>query len=152
MTRITLHTTIKAPIAHVFDLSRDIDFHLQSASYTQEKAIAGTTSGLIAQDETVTWRGKHFGVFLKHTSKIIKLEKPYAFTDVMIKGHFTYFCHEHLFTQEKDTTIMTDILTYKTPYGIAGKIFDKWFLKKHLTQFLQHRNNALIVEAQKKSN
>lgn len=150
MTKIILHTTIHAPVEMVFDLSRDIDFHIKSASHTKEQAVAGTTKGLINLNETVTWRGKHFGLFLQHTSKIIKLEKPYTFTDVMIKGHFAYFCHEHIFKQKNKTTLMTDILTYKTPYGFVGKIFDKLFLKKHLARFLQHRNDALVIEAQRK--
>ena len=39
----------------------DIDFHQESASQTQEKAIKGVTSGQIGLGEMVTWRGKHFG-------------------------------------------------------------------------------------------
>ncbi len=34
MTTITLTTKILAPVQHVFDLSRDIDFHMKSASQT----------------------------------------------------------------------------------------------------------------------
>ena len=127
MTTITLHTYINAPIQEAFDLSRDIDFHIQSASQTKEKAIAGITSGLIGLNETVTWRGKHFGVFLKHTSKIITLESPHAFTDIMIKGHFTYFCHEHIFDEKDGITVMKDVLKYKTPLGILGRWFDACF-------------------------
>lgn len=143
MTTIKLHTIVKAPIETVFDLSRSIDFHMESASHTHEKAISGVTSGSIGFGETVTWRGKHFGIFLQHTSKITAYDRPHLFTDVMIKGHFTYFAHQHHFRREKDTTIMTDILKYKTPYGIFGKWFDFFFLKHHLTKFLVHRNVAI---------
>jgi len=52
---IHLTTHIKAPIQAVFDLSRDIDFHQESASKTREKAVAGRMSGLIELGETVTW-------------------------------------------------------------------------------------------------
>jgi len=41
---------------------------------------------------------------------------------------------------------MKDVLTYQTPYGIFGKMFDLLFLKKHLIQFLKTRNNALKKE------
>ncbi len=149
MTTINLHTLIKAPIKEVFNLSRDITFHTKSASKTKEQAIAGKTEGLINLNETVTWRGKHFGVWLKHTSKIIKLESPHKFVDVMIKGHFTYFAHQHIFEEQSGETSMKDILSYKVPYGIFGRVFDKLFLKKHLTSFLITRNEALKISAEK---
>ncbi|MGJ8666848.1 MAG: SRPBCC family protein [Patiriisocius sp.] len=149
MTTIKLVTEINAPINLVFDLSRDIDFHMESASHTKEKAIRGVTHGLIGHDETVTWRGKHFGIFLQHTSKIITFERPHKFTDVMIKGHFKYFCHEHFFEEREGITIMTDVLKYKTPFGLFGNLFDSFLLKSHLTKFLKQRNRSLKISAEK---
>ncbi len=143
MTQIELHTVIKAPQQTVFDLSRSIDFHCQSASRTHEKAIAGVTSGLIKKGESVTWRGKHFGFYLKHSSKIIEMTPPVSFTDVMTQGHFTYFVHQHLFRKTTGGVEMVDKLQYKVPHGWLGKLFDKWILKKHLTRFLEHRNKQI---------
>lgn len=54
MTKIQVNTTIKAPIEIVFNNCRNIDIHQYSASKTNEKAIAGRTSGLINKGETVT--------------------------------------------------------------------------------------------------
>lgn len=61
MTTINLTTKIKATKKIVFDASRNIDIHQLYASKTSEVAIDGITSGLINLNETVTWRGKHFG-------------------------------------------------------------------------------------------
>lgn len=47
MTTIHITTQISAPIQQVFDINRNIDIHQNSASKTNEKAIAGVTSGLI---------------------------------------------------------------------------------------------------------
>lgn len=143
MATIKLHTTIKAPIQKVFDLSRDIDFHQKSASHTHEKAIAGTTYGLINFGETVTWRGKHFGLYLQHQSKITAFDRPNYFVDEMIRGHFKSFKHEHIFETIPEGTLMTDILTYETPFGMAGQLFDNIALKQYLTTFLVKRNQAI---------
>ena len=143
MTTIQLYTSIKGGIEDVFDISRDIDFHMFSASKTNETAIAGTTKRKIGFNETVTWKGRHFGIYLKHTSKITTFERPTKFTDVMIKGHFMYFTHQHIFEHENGITTMTDILNYKTPYGIFGSFFDRCFLKNHLSTFLTDRNAAI---------
>lgn len=143
MTTINLSTQIKASIQNVFDASRNIDSHQLSASKSNEKAIAGVTSGLIHLNETVTWRGKHFGVYLQHKSKITKMEIPYFFVDEMVKGHFKSFKHEHTFTEKNGITVMVDFLQYETPFGIFGNFFDRYFLEKHLRNFLLERNKIL---------
>ena len=143
MTTIYLETKIKAPKKIVFDASRDIDIHQKSASKTSEKAIAGITSGLINLNETVTWRGKHFGFYLTHKSRITAMNFCNYFVDEMEKGKFKYFKHEHFFEEQNGITIMKDKLQYETPFGIFGELFDILFLEKHLTQFLLERNKTL---------
>jgi len=143
MTTIYLTTKINAPIKTVFDASRNIDIHQQSASPSKEKAIAGITSGLINLNETVTWRGKHFGFYLTHKSRITAMNLYDYFVDEMEEGKFKSFKHEHFFEEENGITIMKDKLQYETPFGIFGRLFDVLFLKKHLTNFLLERNKVL---------
>ena len=143
MTTINLITKIKAPLQTVLDVSRNIDIHQQSASKSKEKAIAGVTSGLINFNETVTWRGKHFGFYLTHKSRMTAMDLHDYFVDEMEEGKFKTFRHEHFFEEKNKVTIMTDKLQYETPFGIIGKLFDVLFLKKHLTQFLLERNKIL---------
>lgn len=143
MTTINLTTKIKAPKQTVFDVSRNIAIHQQSASKTNEKAIAGITSGLINLNETVTWRGKHFGFYLTHKSRITAMTTYDYFADEMEEGCFKFFKHQHFFEEINGVTIMTDKLQYVTPFGILGKLFDSFFLKNHLTNFLVERNKIL---------
>jgi ligand-binding SRPBCC domain-containing protein len=143
MTTINLITKINAPKKIVFDLSRNIDVHQNSASKTNEKAIAGITFGLINLNETVTWKGKHFGIYLTHTSKITEMELYDYFVDQMENGNFKSFKHEHSFIEKNGKTVMIDNLMYETPYGIFGKLFDNLVLKKHMTNFLKTRNEVL---------
>ena len=143
MTTIRLITKIKAPKQIVFDTARDIDLHQKSASKTNEKAIAGITSGLINYNETVTWRGQHFGFYLTHKSRMTAMDLYDYFVDEMEEGIFKTFKHEHFFEEENGITIMKDKLQYETPFGIFGELFDILFLEKHLTQFLTERNKTL---------
>ncbi|OYU79529.1 MAG: cell division protein [Flavobacterium sp. BFFFF1] len=143
MTTIKLDTIINAPMALVFDISRDLDIHLKSTQQTQEKIIAGKSSGLIALNETVTWKAKHFGFWLTHQSRITEMQFPLYFVDEMEKGNFKSFRHEHAFTEKNGLVIMSDRLQYETPYGIFGKLFDRLLLKKYLTNFISRRNVLL---------
>ncbi|MCV9931367.1 SRPBCC family protein [Flavobacterium sp. LS1R47] len=151
MTTIHLTTKINAPNKIVFDNSRDIDVHKQSASKSKEVVIAGTTTGLINYNETVTWRGKHFGIYLTHKSRITAMDFCNYFVDEMEQGKFKSFKHEHFFEEINGQTIMTDKLQYETPFGIFGSLFDYLFLKKHLTLFLLERNKILKQVSEKTS-
>ena len=143
MPRIELRTEIKADRNIVFDLSRSIDLHKISTEQTNEKAIAGKTSGLIGMNESVTWRAKHFGVYQNLTSQITEFDRPNYFADEMVKGAFKEFKHEHNFAELNDGTLMTDFFDYKSPFGIFGKIADKLFLKKYMTKLLTERNRIV---------
>ncbi|MCV2483893.1 SRPBCC family protein [Flavobacterium sp. SH_e] len=143
MATINLTTKINAPKQIVFDASRNIDIHQQSASPIKEKAIDGVTSGLINLNETVTWRGKHFGFYITHKSRITAMNLYDYFVDEMEKGKFKSFKHKHFFEEENGVTIMKDKLQYETPFGIFGELFDILFLEKHLTNFLLERNKVL---------
>jgi ligand-binding SRPBCC domain-containing protein len=150
MTTIKITTNYFATIEKVFDINRNIDIHQQSASKTKEVAIAGITSGLIDKNETVTWKGKHFGMYLTHQSLISEMIFPTYFVDEQLKGNFKTFKHQHFFEQKENFVEVTDIIEYETPYGILGKLFDKLLLKNHLRKFITDRNEILKNLAENK--
>jgi len=144
MPRIELHTKINTTdIKRVFDLCRSIDLHIASMKHTNEKAIAGTTSGLIGLGETVTWRAKHFGFYQTLTSKITDVESPNFFADEQEKGIFHSFRHEHYISQENNQVVIKDIFEYKSPLGWLGKLADVLFLKRYMTNLLEERNRVI---------
>ncbi|MGO4906090.1 SRPBCC family protein [Flavobacterium sp. W20_MBD1_R3] len=150
MTTIKIRTKIKAPLQVVFDLSRDIDVHQKLASATKELAIEGITSGLINYNETVTWRGKHFGFYLTHKSRITTMNLYDYFVDEMEEGKFKSFRHEHVFQEKNGFTIMKDKIHYEVPFGVFGELFNFLFLKSHLINFILERNKVLKTLSESK--
>lgn len=148
MSRIYLETLINADIQTVFDLARNIDLHQLSTFRTHEKAIAGRISGLIEENETVTWRAKHLGVYQTLTTKIVTMDKPNQFTDEMQEGAFKSMHHQHIFKTIDGKTLMIDIFDFESPLGIIGKIFNKIFLKNYLKNFLLERNQLIKTIAE----
>ena len=143
MPRIELRTEIKAGKQIVFDLSRSIDLHKISTEHTNETAIAGKTSGLIGLNESVTWRAKHFGIYQNLTSKITEFDRPNFFADEMVSGAFSRFKHEHYFEDLNGSTLMTDVFDYQSPLGSLGRLADKIFLEKYMTDLLKERNRIV---------
>ncbi len=142
---IQIITVINAPIQRCFDLSRSIDLHMVSTKHTNERAIAGRTTGLIELNERVTWRAKHLGVWQNLSSLITEFNAPYFFVDEMVDGAFKSFRHEHHFKTQGQTTTMTDAFDFKSPFGIAGEVANTLFLTAYMRRLLQKRN-AVIKE------
>ena len=143
MPTIHLTTFIAAPVERVFDLSRSIDVHKKSLAHTNEQAVAGTTSGLIQQDETVTWKAKHLGKVRVMKVKISSMMAPQSFTDELVNGDFKEMKHEHHFKPIKNGTLMIDLFSFESPYGSLGKMVNYIFLKRYLRKLLERRNLAI---------
>ena len=143
MPKIIITTIINAPIQRCFDLARNIDLHQYTSARTGERAIAGTTKGLINKGETVTWKAKHFGIVQTLTSEISEMDAPRMFEDRMLKGAFKKIQHQHLFEEKEGKTVMTDIFDFESPLGILGKLFNKLVLTNYMNGFLEDRNQTI---------
>ena len=152
MQLIELKTKIAAPPERCFLLSLSIDLHMESTTPTRERAIAGVTHGIIGPNQTVTWRGRHFGLMLTHTSLIDRYDPPRYFRDVMIRGHFRSFEHEHIFERTVDNaTVMRDRLRLSAPFGVVGSSVEQFILRRYFTKFLLQRNDVIRRVAESSS-
>ena len=148
MPKIIIETLINSKIELCFDLSRSIDLHQISTAHTNEKAIAGKTSGLIGQGEFVTWQAKHFGFTQKLSSIITQFDRPYHFRDEQLKGIFKYFKHDHLFEVVENKVKMKDTFEFESPFGLIGQIFNRLVLTSYMTSLLQKRNTIIKTFAE----
>lgn len=121
MPTILIQQFIKADPTVCFDFARDVTIHTQTTSNTNERAVAGVTSGLLEIADTVTWEAKHLGVKQRLTAQITEMNRPHHFTDEMVQGAFHSFTHLHTFEAVTGGTLMTDQFTYKAPFGFLGR-------------------------------
>jgi ligand-binding SRPBCC domain-containing protein len=151
MPAFRIETRIAAPIDVCFDLARDIDFHARSLAGTAEKAVAGKTRGLIGLGESVTWEARHLGVRQRLTAEITVFDRPTYFRDVMTRGAFREFAHDHRFASRDGGTVMTDEIVFRSPLGPLGWLMDRRFLTGYLRRLLQERGHAIKGEAEGRS-
>ena len=140
---IEISTHIAAPLERCFQLSLSVDVHTLSTAHTGEKAVAGLTSGIMQLGDFVTWRAKHFGIWQELTSKITEYQYPTYFCDEMQKGAFKSFHHEHHFSVEENYTLVKDVFSFRSPFGLLGKMANVLVLEKYMKQFLLQRNQAI---------
>jgi len=154
MARIRLETYINAPIERCFDLSLSVDLHRHSVAHTQERPVAGVTSGIMKLGDTVTWEAVHFGIKQHLTSQITAYERPYRFTDEMLQGAFRDITHLHEFVTQPPGTLMIDLFTFHAPLGFLGKSAEMLFLTRYMKGLLLTRNRYLkqVAEAENHEN
>lgn len=151
MAVIHLETSILAPCSRVFDLARSIDLHQATAEHTGERAVAGVTRGLLGLNEEVTWEARHLGVLQRLKVKMVGLEKPTHFKDVMLEGAFHSMTHDHFFEARGTGTIMIDHFEFYAPLGVLGRLAESLFLTSYMRRFLIQRNSILkqIAESER---
>ena len=132
----------------MFDLVRDVEIHPKTAAWTGEQVVESSAQ-LLALNDTVTFRAKHFGVWQSLSAKVTEFESPNRLVDIQTKGAFQSLRHQHLFKEDGSQTIMTDILQIAAPFGMLGQIAENLFLGRYMRNFLIRRNQALkeIAEA-----
>ena len=154
MALIRLETYINAPIDRCFDLSLSVDLHRDSVAHTQERPVAGVTSGMMKLGDTVTWEAVHFGIKQHLTSQITAYERPNRFTDEMLKGAFHDITHLHEFVSQPSGTLMIDLFEFHAPLGFLGKLAETLFLTRYMKGLLLTRNRYLkqVAEADNHEN
>lgn len=63
----------------------------------------------------------------------------------MVKGAFRSFVHDHIFEGGPSGTVMTDRLTFESPFGLLGRAFNAVFLTGYLRRLLADR--AAVIKA-----
>ena len=134
MPTIVLETLIHARADECFDLVRDKRIQLEP-----HPAILGE----FGIGQIVIFRSKNFGLDQSLTVKVTEFDRPTLLIDEMTEGSFRSFKHTHEFLFVENGTLMRDTLVWETPFGILGRLADKLFLERHLTNLVSTRNAKL---------
>lgn len=143
MARIEIAAEILAPVERCFDLFRSIRAHLHSTSHTVERVVGCVAHDLLELGDEVTWEARHFGIRQTLRSRITEHDRPTHFRDVMVKGVFHRFAHDHYFEPTLRGTLIRDVVEYEAPFGPLGRLAEATFLNRYLRRFLARRNDSL---------
>jgi uncharacterized protein len=67
------------------------------------------------------------------------------FRDVQISGPFRRWDHTHRMIPEgPNSCILEDRVEYELPFGILGKVFGSWFVRRKLKKLFRYRHRATV--------
>jgi len=83
----------------------------------------------------MTWESEHYGY-----------EPPNKFQDKMNRGPFRSWEHTHNFEHVDGKTIVSDIVDYRLPLGLLGRIFGGGMVKKRIQRMFKAREKRLVQD------
>lgn len=79
------------------------------------------------------------GIKLNWTTEITHVSKPTFFVDEQRVGPYVIWHHEHHFIERDDGVEMTDIVSYKLPFGILGRMMHPTVVAPKLNEIFEYR-------------
>jgi len=111
----------------------DLSFQIKSG------ASASMYAGMI-----VIYSMKPFmGIPITWVMEITHVEEKKLFIDEQRDGPCSFWHHQHHFKTISNGVEMTDILHYKLPLGILGKLFNHLVVKSQMRNLFQYRNEKM---------
>ena len=83
------------------------------------------------------------GIKTTWVTEITHVQEMRYFVDEQRVGPYTLWHHEHHLEPAEGGVLMRDIVTYKPPFGILGRIANRLIIRKKLREIFQYREHAL---------
>jgi ligand-binding SRPBCC domain-containing protein len=94
--------------------------------------------------QIITYKVSPTGRFrINWVTEITQVDEGRMFIDEQRFGPYSFWHHRHIFTENESGVEMTDIVTYKIPFGFIGRIANRLFIQKKLRQIFDYRFSSV---------
>lgn len=83
------------------------------------------------------------GIRMTWVTEITHVKEMEFFVDEQRVGPYAMWHHEHRLTAIDGGVLMNDIVTYRPPFGILGKLANTMIIKKQLNSIFRYRERAV---------
>lgn len=84
-----------------------------------------------------------FGIPIRWVTELSQVEDHRYFVDEQRFGPYSFWHHKHFFTQTENGVLMEDIVDYKLPLGLMGKLLHILYVKRKLKAIFEFRKNKM---------
>ncbi|MCS6819670.1 MAG: SRPBCC family protein [Chitinophagales bacterium] len=112
--------------------------------YLNFKILSKSGSDIMYAGQIITYHVRPLlNIPLFWMTEITHVEHGKFFVDEQRFGPYAFWHHQHHFKPVEEGVEMTDIVHYKLPLGILGKIAHFLFVKKQLNEIFDYRFHVL---------
>ena len=83
------------------------------------------------------------GIKIKWVTEITQVIRNNYFIDEQRFGPYSFWHHKHFIKEIDNGILMDDVIHYKIPFGLIGKILNKIYVKNKLDKIFKYRENKL---------
>ncbi len=83
------------------------------------------------------------GIKMTWVTEITHVRDKEYFVDEQRVGPYAFWHHEHKIESIEEGVLMTDIVSYKPPFGLLGSIANLLFIKKQLQNIFDYRKKVI---------
>jgi ligand-binding SRPBCC domain-containing protein len=93
----------------------------------------------IAAGTRIRYRLSLQGIPLGWTTEIRQWLPPFRFVDVQLRGPYRLWHHTHRLEPKDGGTLMTDVVRYRLPFGILGRVMHRIKVRHDLERIFSYR-------------
>ena len=93
----------------------------------------------LRQGSHIRYRIRWNGLPMSWHTEITEWNPPFGFTDVQLRGPYREWRHEHSFEADAGGTRMRDTVSYRVPFGFAGRLFHRVSIRRDLEHLFDYR-------------
>jgi ligand-binding SRPBCC domain-containing protein len=102
------------------------------------------TGKKIYEGQIITYKVYPFkGIKSYWVTEITKVKEEEYFIDEQRFGPYKMWHHEHFVEENEGGVLMTDIISYKIPFGFLGRLIEPILVQKQLKKIFSHREKVL---------
>ena len=107
-------------------------------------AITSETGDKIYEGQIITYKVSPMPMMrMSWVTEITKIEEGRMFIDEQRFGPYRMWHHEHQLEANGKETLMTDIVSYKVPFGPLGKLMHGLMIQRQLEGIFSHRSKVM---------
>jgi ligand-binding SRPBCC domain-containing protein len=97
----------------------------------------------MANEAAIAYRLRVGPFLVRWRTRIDRWEPGQRFVDRQEAGPYRLWWHEHTFLAEGDRTVMNDCVYYTPPYGVLGRLANRFFIMPTLKKIFQYRGDVI---------
>lgn len=107
--------------------------------------VLDTTDLVVREGTHIAYRLRLHGVPLRWESRIAEYRENEMFADEQLVGPYRHWYHRHLFHAVPGGVAIEDVVEYRMPLGILGRIAHAAFVRRQLEQIFDYRARVIAA-------
>ena len=83
------------------------------------------------------------GIPIKWQTEIVRVNKPFSFTDRQVKGPYKLWEHTHTYIQQESGILMIDEVKYQLSFGVLDSLINNIIIKNKIKNIFAFRKDVL---------